>query len=91
MIRLCTKYLGYFCKACGEGGREWTDARALKKHYMDRKAHSATELLAAGVGLWVYDEVSTLDKAEMREWLEERGAIEEEGTRSSDDDDFVLT
>ena len=58
---------------------------------MDRKVHSAREIVAAGVGLWVYDGISTLDKIEMREWLEERGAIEEEGTRSSDDDDFVLT
>ena len=91
MTTLKTKYIGFYCKVCGEGGKEWKDSRGLKKHYMDRGAHSATDVLESGVNLWVFDGLSVLDKIEMRDWLEDRGVIVEEGTMSSDDDDYVIT
>ena len=91
MTTLKTKYIGFYCKVCGEGAKEWKDSRGLKRHYMDRSAHSVKEVLKAGVNLWVFDGLSILDKIEMRDWFEDRQVIEEKGTISSDDDDFVLT
>ena len=87
--RLHTMFTGYFCKVCGYSGKEWRDGRGLKKHYLDRKQHSAREVLDAGVRLWSYKEITDDDKVEVRDWLEDRGIIVEEGASSSSDEDYV--
>ena len=74
---------------CGYIGKEWRDGRGLKKHYFDRKQHSAREVLDAGVRLWPYQEITDDDKVEVRDWLEDRGIIVEEGANSSSDEDYV--
>ena len=74
---------------CGYIGKEWRDGRGLKKHYFDSKQHSAREVLDAGVRLWSYKEITDDDKVEVRDWLEDRGIIVEEGASSSSDEDYA--
>ena len=51
--RLITSGKGHVCKVCGEDSIIFADTRALKKHYLDRYAHSAEQVIRAGVLLEV--------------------------------------
>ena len=70
-------------------GKEWKDGRGLKKHYLERRQHSAKELLNAKVKMWLFKGISFEDKMELRDWLEEKGKIVEEGAARSSDEDYT--
>ena len=51
--RLITAGKGHKCKVCGEDTIIYADTRALEKHYLNRNAHSARQVIKARVLLEV--------------------------------------
>ena len=87
-MRLNHRHYGYICRACGIDSKEWKDARGLKKHYLDRDAHSVIELLEAGVEVWMLPNWTPEDSLTASDWLEDNGIILEKGAKSDGDDDY---
>ena len=67
--------MGFRCVVCGPGSGRFIDQRALKRHYRDREAHSALDLLKNGVRLWAFEGVTDEDKEVMQNFYEESGDI----------------
>ena len=61
--RLVTRGRGHVCKVCPEASKVYADSRALKRHYRDRKVHSAEQLIEAGVLL---EQIIKHDDADMQ-------------------------
>ena len=86
--RLATLRKGYVCKACGDKSQYYADGRALKRHYCDRSAHSAEDLIAAGVKLWAGISTDPDDMEVVRQVYEDCGIIEVAEPRGDEDSEY---